>query len=135
LVIDPTPFIAEMTPDERAALAAELLAANVRDAVRDALAITAVVPEASRERSAPPVPDVPAVMGAEHAASYCGIGINHMRDLLRAGVIHARRSGRRWLVRREALDAWMLAEERAERERRERLLGSGRARGRGDLER
>ncbi|MQA00148.1 MAG: helix-turn-helix domain-containing protein [Dehalococcoidia bacterium] len=123
-------LVAELTPEERAALAAELLAANVREAVSEALARTARTPTeaggfglGSQESDG-----APTAMNPEQAAKYCGVGINAMRGLLRAGSIPARRSGRRWIVRREALDEWMRNEEEAEHRQRLDLLAHGRGR-------
>ena len=126
------PLIAELTPNERAALAADLLAANVRETIEAAL--TGANPEPVAVQPALAHGEHPAVMGPDQAAAYCAIGVNRMRDLLRTGVIHGRRSGRRWLVRRDALDEWMRAEEaeqqrrvsrsQSEDERRSGMLGS-----------
>lgn len=119
------PLIEDLTVEERAALAADLLAANVRDTIVAALtdatpAPTGATPEAASSAHG----EYPPVMGPEQAAAYCAIGVNRMRDLLRAGVIRGWRSGRRWLVRREALDDWMRAEE-AEQQRRVSRSQSG----------
>jgi excisionase family DNA binding protein len=116
------PLIAQLTPEERAALAADLLAANVREGIQAALVSTN--PRAtSVSQPAAPAADVYApVMRPEQAAAYCAIGVNRLRDLLRVGVIPGRRSGRRWLVRREALDEWMRTEEKAAEQRRRDVL-------------
>lgn len=109
------PLIAELTSNERAALAADLLAANVRETIEAAL--HGATPESVEMPSAPIRGEYPPVMGPDQAAAYCAIGVNRMRDLLRTGAIHGRRSGRRWLVRREALEEWMQAEEAEQRRR------------------
>ncbi len=120
-------LVAQLTPEERAALAAELLAANVREAVGEVLASTA-----RAHRDADPLgrgefgDGAPVAMNPQQAAAYCAIGVNRLRDLLRAGVIQGRRSGRRWLVRREALDEWMTQEEERERQRRRGVLAGRR---------
>lgn len=117
------PLIAELTANERAALAADLLAANVREAIEAAL--TGATPEPIAVQ--PPLGrgEHPPVMGPDQAAAYCAIGVNRMRDLLRTGVIHGRRSGRRWLVRREALDEWMRAEEAEQQQKVSRARSGG----------
>jgi excisionase family DNA binding protein len=112
------PLIAGLTPDERAALAADLLAANLMETIEAVLTKAAPeIADVSTALPAAPHGNFPPVMGPDQAAAYCAIGVNRMRDLLRAGAIQGRRSGRRWLVRREALDEWMRAEE-AEQQRR-----------------
>ncbi|MEZ4503159.1 MAG: helix-turn-helix domain-containing protein [Dehalococcoidia bacterium] len=127
LTVSHAALVAQLTPEERAALAAELLAANVREAVSKALASTARTHQDAGELGRGEVVDgVTSAMNPEQAAAYCAIGVNRLRDLLRAGVIQGRRSGRRWLVRREALDEWMRQEEEAERRRRHGLLSDGR---------
>lgn len=127
-------LVAQLTPEERAALAAELVAANVREAVRAALASTARAYTEAGHSGPGDEDGVPAAMNPEQAAKYCGVGINAMRELFRVGTIPARRSGRRWIVRREALDEWMRSEEEAERRQRIDLLArarGSRARARG----
>lgn len=120
-------LVARLTSEERAALAAELLAANVREAVGEALASTARTHVDAGHLGRGEIGDgLTTAMNPEQAAAYCAIGVNRLRDLLRAGVIQGRRSGRRWLVRREALDEWMRQEEEAERRRRRELLSGGR---------
>lgn len=90
-------------------------------------------PEAARRALSAAVSVVPnlptlAAMNPEQAAKYCGVGINAMRQLFRAGAIPARRSGRRWIVRREALDEWIRSQEDVEHRERLDLLASGRGR-------
>ncbi len=120
------PLIAQLTPEERAALAADLLTANVREAIQAALVSTNRRAASMSQPAAPAADDYARVMGPEQAAAYCAIGVNRLRDLLRVGVIPGRRSGRRWLVRRAALDEWKRTEDEADQRRRDVLISSSR---------
>ncbi len=111
-------LVARLSREQRMSLLAEIEAANLRDAIGEALAT------ARRPAVLEPCPgaDLPAVMGVDAAAAYVGIGVNAMRDLLRADAITHRRQGRRYLVRREVLDEWMRAAEGRERAEHEELM-------------
>ncbi len=109
------PVLDRMTPAEKRQLLGELLVDVIAEAVAP--------PELPAELVESMAADItPAVFNAEDAARYVGIGVNAMRELLDDVVIPARRSGKRWIVRREALDAYMVAEER--RQAREKNAGA-----------
>lgn len=59
------------------------------------------------EGAAVAVPAQPDVLNVEQAAAFLGLSASATYAAVRAGEIPARQVGRRWLVSREALVAWL----------------------------
>lgn len=87
-----------MSPEARAQLG-DLLVSIFEDAAGDVAQIVA-------SRITVPEPVVDHSMTAEEVGQFLSVGVNRVMELARSGALPHRKSGRRFIFRRQDVEAW-----------------------------